>query len=393
MLPANTSSQVSVLIVDDSSVFRRVLGEIFAKNQHITIAGEAGSGHELIEIFDEIKADVILMDMEMPMMDGMLALHHIMEHGPVPVIMFSSLTSEGSVRAFDALKYGAVDFICKDFIFQRNDVSDYDSVVIKKIIRASRVTVRPIEKVYNQPGQAAADQETTGLLFCEDCGSQVLFDAASGEKYTLCNNCGDLIEIGLSGQDQNNFATIIGAGEGGYANLLQIIPQLPVDMKGIVVVVIYAPYDHVDTFAEYLDAITPMKVQRIRDGASLEGGSCYVASGEEYLFLKPFGTNYTIRSTRKTIPGHRPLDMAMNSVAAVFEDKVAGILLSGAEIDGEIGVGEIRKKGGRVMALNPNDCFCKSLVENIIKKCVVDEIIKINEAAEKIKKLHEEAGG
>lgn len=395
MSSVTSANKISVLVVDDSTVFRRVLKEIFDKNQNINIVGEATNGIEALELLLKVDPDVIIMDMEMPLMDGMTALQHLMIHKPIPTIIFSSLTKEGTVRSFDTLKYGAVDFVCKDFIFQGNEVSDYESIIIQKVIRAAKVTVKSVEPLFSpdvDTSQPEIAEETMKVIFCEDCGSQVRFDATSGEKYVTCDNCGDLIEINvIDNYKRNNFITVIGAGEGGYVNLLNIIPKISAEINGAIVVVLYADFKHVDVFTEYLDSITGLKVQRIKDGISIEGGSCYVASGEEYLFLKPFSAHYTIRSTRKKIPGHKPLDMAMNSIATIFKSKVAGIVLSGSEIDGEIGVKAIQKNGGKVLVLNPNDCFCKGLTENIIKKCNVDKIVTENDLTKEILELHRDA--
>lgn len=115
----NVSKDISLLVVDDSQAFRWVLRGIFEKHPQITIVGEAANGIQGLELLIKLKPDVIIMDMEMPLMDGMTALQHLMIHTPVPTIVFSSLTQEGTTRSFDALKSGAVDFVCKDLFFQK----------------------------------------------------------------------------------------------------------------------------------------------------------------------------------------------------------------------------------------------------------------------------------
>jgi two-component system chemotaxis response regulator CheB len=112
------SRKISVLIADDSLVFRRYLRDIFENTIGIEIVGEARNGIEALELVLKQSPDVLLLDLEMPVMDGMTALQHLMIHCPTPTIMFSSLTSEGTARCFDTLKNGAVDFVCKDVLFQ-----------------------------------------------------------------------------------------------------------------------------------------------------------------------------------------------------------------------------------------------------------------------------------
>jgi len=124
---------VSVLIVDDSLVFRRFIGDIFAEFKNIRIVGEAQNGIEALDMVLKRSPDVILLDMEMPLMDGMTALQHLMIHRPIPTIMFSSLTEEGTARCFDTLKNGAVDFVSKDFIFQKNHLAEHKKELLEKV--------------------------------------------------------------------------------------------------------------------------------------------------------------------------------------------------------------------------------------------------------------------
>ena len=134
----NSSTKISILIVDDSLVFRKFLEDIFDECEEITVVGEAQNGIEALDLVLKTNPDVILLDMEMPLMDGMTALQHLMIHRPTPTIMFSSLTESGTARCFDTLKNGAVDFVCKDFIFQKNSLQTYKKLIIDKVKKAAR---------------------------------------------------------------------------------------------------------------------------------------------------------------------------------------------------------------------------------------------------------------
>ena len=116
------TKQITLLLVDDSLVFRRVLRDIFDRTNSVKIIGEATNGIEALDMVLKLNPDVIIMDMEMPLMDGMTSLQHLMIHKPTPTIMFSSLTKEGTARSFDAIKNGAVDFVCKDSFFQGKEI-------------------------------------------------------------------------------------------------------------------------------------------------------------------------------------------------------------------------------------------------------------------------------
>lgn len=180
-------------------------------------------------------------------------------------------------------------------------------------------------------------------------------------------------------------------GEGGYTNLFNIVPKLRKDMNGSLIVQIHAETDHVDAFAQYLDSISTMNVIRIRDGLSIEGGNCYLASGNENITLKPYSANYTLRCSKTCLPGLTPIDAAMISIAGIFKNHVAGIILSGNETDGEEGIRAIQKNNGSAFVLNPRFCLCKRMGENILRACSAQIIEDEAGVVKKIQGLHLEA--
>jgi len=387
--------QISVLIVDDSLVFRRVLRDIFDRTNSVKILGEATNGIEALDMVLKLDPDVIIMDMEMPIMDGMTSLQHLMIHKPTPTIMFSSLTKEGTARCFDAIKNGAVDFVCKDSFFQGQDISTFEKEIVYKVIYASKVLVRSVDPVFaTKDDIPETPVKPSDIIFCEECGARNIFEAEQKKqlKELRCSQCGDLLEVNLINKYKRiNYVTIIGSGLGGYSNLLRIIPRVPSDMSGAIVIVLYAESAHVDAFTDYLDAVSNIKVHRMVDGLNIEGGNCYIASSQDNVYMKPYSAQYTIRRT-KAIPGYGPVDLVMNSITSVFKDRVAGIILSGVELDGEKGINAIKKNNGLSAVLNSANCLCKEMGENILRKCMVDKIIDEKDATTFITGLHEVAG-
>ena len=271
MLPENkvtNSKKISILIVDDSLVFRKFLGDVFDEYAEFSVAGEAQNGIEALDMILRTSPDVILLDMEMPLMDGMTALQHLMIHRPTPTLMFSSLTEMGTARCFDTMKNGAVDFICKDFIFQKNSLLTYKKLLVDKVRRAASLKLKATEPAFTTPAQVAKEEEVEQrVVFCEECGAREVIAVTRYQPvYSVtCSNCGDAIELTLNHQSQyrrNAFISVLGGGEGCFYNLLQIVPQLDADLGGAVLVVIQQDVDHVNNFAEYLDAISPIKVIR-----------------------------------------------------------------------------------------------------------------------------------
>ena len=397
-MPANSQlspgqKPISVLIADDSLVFRRELREIFDQTNSVEVIGEAVNGIEALDMMLKSNPDVIILDMEMPLMDGMTSLQHLMIHKPTPTIMFSSLTSEGTARCFDALKYGAVDFVSKDSFFQRQDIGSFQKDIIHRVIYASKVMVRAVEPISTaKAGLPPTPFQASDIIFCEECGTKNVIDAErrSAEADELrCQNCNDLLQINLINKHRRiNLITVIGAGLGGYTNLLRIIPNISPDIGGAIVIIMYAESSHVDAFADYLDAVSSIRVQRMNDGMNLEGGTCYIASASDNVYMKPYSAHYTIRRT-KAIPGFGPIDLFMNSITSVFKNRVAGLIMSGTELDGVRGINSIKDQDGVSLVLNSSSCLCKEMGENILRKCMVDIIIDEKDVTDIITKMHQ----
>ncbi|WP_073613006.1 chemotaxis protein CheB [Desulfopila aestuarii] len=373
MAVAKTSSNkgaIPVLVADDSIVFRRYLRDILADFETITIGGEAKNGIEALDMVLKVRPKVILMDMEMPLMDGMTALQHLMIHCPTPTIMFSSLTSEGTFRAFDALKNGAVDFISKDLLFDESRQDVFKKMLFARISSAAKMKVHSIEPVFDMSkmqDDMPKDEPVTRVIFCEECGARNIVEGI-GAAY--CSQCGDvLVEYhDVEIFRRNTHVTIFGGGEDSCRNLLNIIPRLGSEQGGSTIVVIKADSVHVDTLTEYLDAISPLKILRAREGMSLDSGYCYVASTQDQICLQQFSTQQTLGKVKQSLDGMGSIDMAMASVAAAFKRKCAGVLLSGNELDGVRGAADIAANGGEVLVLNPDECLSPRLIGAAIEK-------------------------
>ncbi|MDX9894497.1 MAG: chemotaxis protein CheB [Desulfofustis sp.] len=383
---------IRLLVVDDSLVFRRVLRGIFDQTKSVRIIGEAANGIEALDLVLKLNPDVIIMDMEMPLMDGMTALQHLMIHKPTPTIMFSSLTQEGTARSFDAIKNGAVDFVCKDAIFHGPDQLGFQKDIVHRVLYASKVLVRSVEPIF-----AAKDAippipvKPSDIIFCEECGTRNIIDSDQRREQTelRCRQCGDLLEVNLINKYRRlSCLSVIGAGRGGFSNLLRIIPQLPEDMGGAVLVVVHAEATWADAFADYLDAVSSIKVVRMSEGLPVEGGACYVCAASDYFCVKPASAQFAVRKS-KAKPGYGPFDLLMHSVAAVFKNRVTGVILSGSELDGEKGINAIKQQGGSSIALNSASCLCKEMGENVLRKCLVDKILDEKDVAGSLSQFHE----
>lgn len=387
----HTQSPVRLLIVDDSWVLRRVLRGTLSQRDDVEIVGEATNGIEALEMILSLEPDVVLLDMEMPVMDGMTTLQHLMIHTPIPTIVLSSLSKRGTARCFDALKYGAVDFVSKNSFFQGMDGAAHSKMVLAKVFDASRVTVHSIDPMQqgNEPGTPLKGREK--FIFCEDCGTRHIIQKWPLKDESIkCTNCGDEIPLIVSKRYRRmNFLTVIGCGESGYANLLKIIPALNPEMGGALCVLIRDKMKNVESFVKYLDAISDFEVTLGQNGTTLEGGCCYVFSNEKQVQLSPYSGNYSFQMEAGTDPENSgAIDNLMASAAALFKNRVAGVLLSGEESDGSTGMAKILEEKGTCLVLNADHCLHKNMTSEPLARHNLDGDLDETGLAEKIQKCH-----
>lgn len=372
---ASSSAPIKLLIADDSWVFRHILRDIFKKVHRIEIVDDAANGVEALEQIIQWKPDVLLLDMEMPIMDGITTLQHLMIHTPTPTIVFSSLSQEGTTRAYDAMKYGAVDFVAKSSFFKGSDMAADNELIIKKVFNAAAVTVQTIDPMQAVSGQCEKN-EPQQLVFCEDCGARNIVDMRTYLLVgsALCFQCGDELKLGQQEKLRRmSHVIIIGAGEGGFVNLLQIIPALCPEMGAAVIVIIHDEAEKVASFVDYLGSISAVNVVRGQDGLTMEGGSCYIFSAGERVSFSPYSGHFALRVGFDSYLNHASgkqgaINMTLLSAAPLLKEKVAGILLSGSENDGIKGMEAIRHFKGQAIALDPARCLCKEMTRQLLRK-------------------------
>ena len=385
----SVKTPIKLLIVDDSWVLRRVLRGTLSQRDDIIIIGEATNGVEALELILNLSPDVILLDVEMPVMDGMTTLQHLMIHTPTPVIMLSSLSKWASSRCFDALKYGAIDFISKDSFFKGIDGTAHSKLVIRKVIAAAGIKVGSIDPMQSPATKIIKD--CGQVVFCEECGTRnSAKHPQQGNRFVICKKCGDEIPLTVDHRYRRmNYLTVIGTGASGYANLLKIIPSLTPDMGGAIFIMALDAREHVESFVNYLDSISNMQIEMGENGATVEGGGCYVFTGEQNVTLSPYSGAYSLKITKMDDDSDDiAIDTLMTSAASILGDRVLGVLLSGYTADGTVGMKEIVEKKGHVMILNPDHCLHKIMVtESRVSQSMSTDLDEAG-LAEMIRKKH-----
>ena len=329
-----------LLIVDDSKMMRNAIRAIFAADDRIQVAGEAADGEAALEIIPQIDPDVLTMDVNMPVMDGLTTLKHMMIETPKPTVMVSTLTQEGASLTFDALKFGAVDFVSKPSKLNESKLEGQEKTVARKVALAAQVEIEAIRYIRDVPKG----------------------ESSRPSRQVACDRF-----------------IAIGAAEGGYGALLKVVPHLRPELPATYLAVIHAASQHVDAFARYLDDSSSIRVKRAIDGLPVEGGICYLGAGEEYITIQSHNSGLFLQvqpAPFKSMSERRgSINMLMFSAAEVMGNRAVGIVLSGAGNDGAEGMAEIIRSGGKTLIQDPKSCLYKEMAKSALEKCELDGVI------------------
>ncbi len=328
---------IRVLVVDDSAFMRLTITRYLGDVPGIQVVGTARDGQEALEIIPRLKPDVITMDVEMPRMDGISTLRKLMSEMPRPVIMLSSLTTEGAVETVQALTLGAVDFVAKPS--NKANIASVMQEVATKIQRAATAHVHsPIPLLNPLP--------TTS-------------NVAQAQKPTRA----------LAKRDR---VVVIGSSTGGPRALNSVIPDLPATLPAAVLVVQHMPAGFTRSLAERLDSLSPLKVKEAEPGDRLEVGKILVAPGGFHLTLDESGA--VALNQNPPVHGVRPaIDVALSSVVKHYSSAVIGVILTGMGSDGTNGCALVHQAGGWVIAEDESTCVVWGMPRSVLEAGVVDE--------------------
>ncbi|MFO0752708.1 MAG: chemotaxis response regulator protein-glutamate methylesterase [Thermodesulfovibrionales bacterium] len=349
---------VKVLIVDDSAFMRNALSSMLSSDPEIQIVGTARDGLEAIEKIAQLRPDIVTMDVEMPRMDGIAALKQIMERSPVPVIMVSSITTEGAKVTLDALDLGAVDFIPKNLSELSVNIVKIREILIDKIKHLGRKGL---------PGRRfrPAERATSSSNIAEP--SRPLPVRTTGER-----------RIGI---------VAIGTSTGGPKALQEIIPRLPKGFPVPIVIAQHMPPNFTGPFAERLNQLSEITVKEATDGEALRPGLALVAPGGGHMRVargRGIETVVSI-STNKEEYIYRPsVDALMASVAELFPGRALGVILTGMGNDGLKGLTSLKGTGGRIFAQNEETCVVFGMPKAVVDAGIADKVLSLEEIAGEI---------
>ncbi len=334
---------VRVLVVDDSRFFRRRVTEILEADPQIKVIDSAENGVEAVSKALRLKPDVITMDVEMPVMDGITATQKIMTSHPTAILMFSSLTTDGARATLDALDAGAVDFLPKRFEDISNDREAAKKFLCERV-RAVGARRNPSRPVFSSTPP-------------------------------VCTSINNALKKGLTK------LVVIGTSTGGPVALQNVLKQLPVTFPVPIVLIQHMPASFTHAFAQRLSSTCAINVREAQDGDFLEAGLALLAPGGQQMIIEKRAGRDIVRITDSE-PGqnYKPcVDITFTSVAKLYPGKLLAVVLTGMGADGREGAKLIKQGGSPIWAQDEASCVVYGMPAAVVDAGIVDQVLPLDD--------------
>ncbi|AYM87978.1 protein-glutamate methylesterase/protein-glutamine glutaminase [Pseudoalteromonas agarivorans] len=338
---------VKVLIIDDSPLIRRLLSEILSQASDIEVVGCAEDPYQAREMIKLLNPDVLTLDVEMPKMDGISFLKNLMRLRPMPVVMISTLTQQGSPITLEALELGAVDFIAKPTVNVKQQMSQYAYVVQQKVRVAAGARVRSFKKV-----------------------STVSEPLPSNAQFLL------------------NKVIAIGASTGGTEAIKEVLIKMPTNCPAIVITQ-HIPPVFSTSFAQRMDRTCAINVKEAQHGDKLTAGWAYIAPGGLHLSIKKRGASlYCELDDSEPVNRHKPaVDVLFNSLLECGAKNIVAALLTGMGSDGAKGLLSIKQAGGYTIAQDEFSSVVWGMPKAAVDLGAAHEIVALDKVTQRL--LHQ----
>lgn len=339
---------IRILIVDDSAFMRKMLSDLFAGESDFIVLDTARNGQDAIDKVKRLKPDLITMDVEMPIMDGIQALETIMREFPTPVVMVSSLTQAGAEATIRALALGAVDFVAK----VSGPISNITGISAELIMKC----------------RAAVRANVTRLVL--PAAKNIVSAPLPAKQVVL----------------QNDKIVAIGTSTGGPRALQEIITKLPGNLPCGVLIVQHMPPGFTKSLADRLNSIASLTVKEAENNDVIQPGVVFIAPGDYHMTIENNSNKKIIKLNQSPpLGGHRPaVDPMFESVAKVYGDKVVGVILTGMGHDGSKGMQVIKQHRGYNIAEDQSTAVVFGMPKSAIEMGVIDKVAPINTIAAEI---------
>ena len=335
---------VRVLVVDDSALMRKLIPQILAVDDSIEVVGTAMDGTFGLKKIEDLKPQVVTLDLEMPGMGGIDTLKEIMRHHRVPVIVVSSHSTEGASITLKALSLGAFDFVAKP-----QDVSARMPEIANELI-----------------GKIKAAAQSKGVRVAPIASTQRRLEKSA-----------------QTGKKTPTRVVAIGVSTGGPHALQYVLSQLPADFPGTILIVQHMPEGFTDMFARRLDEICAIQVKQAQSGDLLQAGRALLCPGNRHLKVKrlPLG-DVAILSDDGRVNGHRPsVEVLFKSVAEEFGAEAVALLMTGMGDDGAEGMGTVKAAGGMTIAQSEDSCVVFGMPKAAIDRGYAVRVVHLDAIA------------
>lgn len=394
---------IRVLVVDDSSFFRRRVSEILNLDPMMTVVDTAANGKEAVEKARTVRPDVITMDIEMPVMDGITAVREIMKTTPTPVLMFSSLTHDGAQATLDALDAGAMDFLPKRF----EDIarSKEEAILLlqqrvkaiarKRSFTAPRVTSTAASAVTRPPTLARSGAAASGGLTRSSLASSRL--ASSNADLAARPRFGGAASTPLPAQTSQPAAVLIerksvprrtgksyqllaiGTSTGGPVALQKVLSALPANFPHPIILIQHMPGTFTAAFAARLNTLCQISVKEAEDGDVLRPGHAYLAPGGRQMLLdgRPGAVRLRIIDGNDKVNYKPCVDITFASAAKIYGGKVLAVVLTGMGADGREGARLLKDQGANIWAQDEETCVVYGMPQAVAKAGLASESLPL----------------
>lgn len=345
--------KIRVLIVDDSAVVRQTLTSILETDPEIEVMGSASDPFFAAKKIQTEVPDVITLDIEMPRMDGLTFLKKIMSQHPIPVVVISSLTAEGTETGIKALEYGALEIITKPQMNTKQFIEESKMRICDAVKAAglSRVKRKNYSKYTVQPKLSA----------------DVVIPIAKSNM-SMIKTTDNVIAVGAS--------------TGGTDAIQTFLQDMPLDCPGIIIVQ-HMPEFFTRSFANRLNEICKITVKEAENGDSVIQGHALIAPGNHHMLLKRSGAKYYVEvKDGPFVNRHRPsVDVLFRSTARYAGTNAIGVIMTGMGDDGARGLLEMKEAGAYTIAQDEKTCIVFGMPNEAIKRGAADKILPLNQIA------------
>jgi len=392
---------ISVMICDDSALMRNLIGRIIDETTGLSVCGKTENGKDLLEKLESTKPDVILLDIEMPVMNGVQFLEERKKRlSNIPVIILSSVATEGAAVTMKCLELGASDFITKpggaSVTLRIGDVTKdiieyvasyggaYANAHGKKVPEpeffSHQIKLKEAERfIIKKKGE---DVAKTASITKQDSVPQAWFQSKVKEPIVITpERPGGKIEI-----------IGIGISTGGPNALRDVFKAIDPNLKQPILVVQHMPAGFTAEFAQSLNSICPLEVSEAKDGEPVLGGHVYIAPGSYHMFVerKAIG-NFIKLSQDNPRNGHRPsCDVLFESIAEIFQNRALGVIMTGMGRDGAAELAEMRKKGAWTLGQDKDTSIVYGMPKVAFELGGVERQVPLSQMADEISKLARE---